>query len=395
MVIQRLTGKTAILAYPFRIFFLLTAVFGAVVIAGWIAMLESLIPLPPRIAPNWWHAHEMLYGFVPAAAAGFLLTAMPNWTGVAPPRGIALLALASLWLAGRLAMLGFDDLPAWAAALVDMAFLPTLAAICLRMLVIGGNRRNLPIPGVLLALAGGNGLMHAAFMGWAPAMARPGELVALDLIALLIAIIGGRITPAFTRNWLERHSGDRGLVRTWPWLEWSALASLVALAIADLVAPRGPAVAVIAGTAAALHLGRLILWRGWLTRSDALLWILHVGYAWLPIAFGLRALDAIGVAGSLTGWMHALGVGAMGTMILGVMARVSVAHTGRGLILQPEAGWIFALVTLGAVLRLVAGFGVSEGALHGAAIAWVGAFALFVASYGPVLWRPRIDGKPG
>ena len=394
-MIPRLTGSAAILASPFRAFFLLTAIFGVVAIVGWIAMLTGVIPLPPRIAPNWWHAHEMLYGFVPAAAAGFLLTAMPNWTGVAPPRGPVLVALAGLWLLGRFAMLGFNWLPPWVIALIDMAFLPTLAAIGLGMLIISGNTRNLPIIGVLLALAAGNGLMHTAFMGWAPAMARPGELVALDLIALLIAIIGGRITPAFTRNWLNRRGERHDGVRSWPWLEWSSLLSLAALAVVDLVAPRGVAVAIIAGTAAGLHLLRLILWQGWRTRSDGLVWILHLGYAWLPVAFGLRALDAVGLTGSLTAWMHALGVGAVGTMILGVMARVSVAHTGRGLILQPDAGWMFGLITIGAALRVAAGFALLPGALYGAGIAWIGAFALFVVNYGPMLCRPRVDGKPG
>jgi uncharacterized protein involved in response to NO len=388
-------AQPVLLAYPFRVFFLLTAVSGALAIIAWLAMLAGWVPLPVGVPAPWWHAHAMLYGFVPAAAAGFLLTAMPNWTGVAPPRGTALCALAALWGAGRLAMLGVAWLPGWLVATVDLAFLPTLAAVALRMLVIARNYRHLPIVAILLGMATGNALMHAAFIGWAPALARPGELVALDLIALLIAIIGGRIVPAFTRNWLNRRGADGSLVRSWSWLEATALGSLALLPMIDLIAPRHTAVAALAATAALLQLARLGGWQGWRTGADGLVWILHLGYLWLPVALGLRALSVGGFVIAPTAWMHALGAGAMGTMIIGVMARVSVGHTGRGLILRPGALWMFALVTLGALLRVAAGLALASAALYGAGLAWAGAFLLFIISYGPVLWRPRVDGKPG
>lgn len=387
--------RPAILAYPFRIFFLLTAVFGAAAIVGWIAMLEGLIQLPPGMPPTWWHAHEMLYGFVPAAIAGFLMTAMPNWTGVAPPKGLWLLALAALWLAGRLAMLAVGWLPLWLVAIIDLAFLPVLAVVGTRMLIIARNRRNIPIIAVLLAMAAGNALMYAAATGWAPSFGRTSQLLGLDLIGLLIAIIGGRITPAFTRNWLNRRGDDGGTVRSWWWLEHGALVSLVVLACIDVAAPGSYWVAATAGLAALIHAVRLAGWQGWRTLPDGLVWILHLGYAWLPLGLALRALAAADAGVTTSAWIHALGAGAMGTMILGVMARVSVAHTGRSLTLRRGGMAIFGLVTLGATLRVAAGFGLDKGALYVAGSAWAAAFALFAIIYGPVLWKPRADGKAG
>ncbi|WP_435105059.1 NnrS family protein [Arhodomonas sp. AD133] len=384
-----------LLAYPFRVFFMLASLFAGGVVLAWLAMLTGRIPMPADLSPLWWHAHEMIYGFVPAAIAGFLLTAMANWTGLAPPRGWALLALAALWLAGRLAFALTAWLPAIAVTIVDLAFLPVLAAVAWRTLRRAGNRRNLPLVAVLLVFASGNALMHAALLGASPAFARVGELMGLDLTALLIAVIGGRITPAFTTNWLARHGGDPARVRKSTNVDRSALLALVALIVVDLIA-RGSAVAgVIALIAAGLHALRLWGWRGWHTLSDPLLWILHLGYAWLVLALLLRGLAAFTTDIGASVWIHALGVGAIGVMIIGVMTRVAVAHTGHGLILRRGATLIYAAVNLAAVLRVVSAMGGGTLALQLAAAAWAAAFVGFVFAYGPVLNRPRADGQPG
>lgn len=384
-----------LLAYPFRLFFVFTGLFGAVAVAGWLAALFGWIPLVPGMAPQLWHAHEMLYGFVTAAIAGFLLTAASNWTGVAPPTGPRLLALGLLWLAGRIAMTLSAALPAWLVAAVDVAFLPVLALCVLQMLVRAGNRRNLPMVGLLLLLASGNLLMHLPRFGADPGLARTGTWLALDTIALLIAVIGGRITPPFTRNWLQREQADPSGVRTRPYLDRCALTATALMLPADLIAPGGPFASAIALTAGALLGLRLIGWQGWRTRGDPLMWVLHVGYGWLALALLLKGATPFVSAFGASLWVHALGIGAMGTMIAGVMTRVAAGHTGRPLAVLRGGQIIYWLVITAAVLRLATNLGAGPWTLYGAGAAWTAAFLLFTLRYGSILARPRVDGRPG
>ncbi|MDZ7810355.1 MAG: NnrS family protein [Arhodomonas sp.] len=388
-------ARSQLLAYPFRIFFVLTAAFAAVAIGAWLGMLGGAVAAPTGIPSLWWHAHEMLYGMVPAAVAGFLLTAMANWTGATPPTGRSLLALVALWLAGRLAMAAYGWVPPLVVAVVDLAFLPSLAAVALRTLLRHGNRRNLPLPVVLLVFAIGNLLMHLAFLGYTPGLARTGELMALNLTAVLMAVIGGRITPAFTANWLRRQGRDPAGIRQDPRLDRAALLALVAVLIGDLFVAGGRVAAVLALVAAVLHGLRLLGWQGWRARGDALMWILHLGYAWIPVALLLKGLAPLTTAVSATTWIHALGVGAIGTLILGVMTRVAVAHTARGLALRPGGRWIYALITVAALARIGSATAGGMAWLHLAGAAWIAAFALFLVAYAPVLNAPRADGQPG
>lgn len=386
-----------LLAYPFRIFFLCTALFGALAIAVWLAVLTGWLSLNTGTSPLLWHAHEMLYGFAPAAIAGFLLTALSNWTGLPPPRGNALLALALLWLAGRLAMAASGLLPAWLVATIDLSFLVVLAAYALLVLRQARNTRNLPLVGVLAVLASGNLLMHLSLMGMSPRLGELGTLVALDTLALLMGIIAGRIAPAFTRNWLAQHGRASEQVRVRPRLDHAALAATVLMLPADLIAPASVAAGLVALLAGALHLARLIGWRGWCAWRNPLLWILHVGYAWLALALLIKGLTPFLSSLPTSAWYHALGIGAMGTLIVGVMTRVTVGHTGRPLNLLRGAQLIYWLVTAAAILRLASavGAGTGQGILHAAAAAWVAALLLFTVLYGPLLNRPRADGKPG
>lgn len=385
-------SRSMLLAYPFRLFFLFAGVFGAVAMAVWLAVLLGWLLLPAGISPLLWHSHEMIYGFVPAAIAGFLLTAMANWTGIPPPSGSRLLALGLLWLAGRLVMALAGWLPGWLVAAVDLAFLPALALYALVVLLRAGNRRNLPLVAVLAALTAGNLLMHLALLGVAPGLGRPGELVGLDILALLLAVIGGRITPAFTANWLARHGDDPASARQRPRLDRAALLATVLMLPADLLAPASLGAALVALVAGALHLVRLGGWRGWRTQSDPLMWILHVGYGWLALALLLKGLAPV-LGDSV--WFHALGVGAVGTLILGVMTRVAVAHTGRPLVLLRGAWPIYWLVFAAAVLRIAAALGAQAWTLYAAGVAWSIAFILFTVRYAPILNRPRVDGRPG
>ncbi|EAR21181.1 NnrS family protein [Nitrococcus mobilis] len=383
-----------LLAYPFRLFFLLTGIFGAVAVLVWLAVLLGWLQFPAGISPPLWHSHEMLYGFVPAAIAGFLLTAMANWTGLPPPSGYPLLALGALWLAGRLAMALTGWLPNWLVAAIDLSFLPTLAFYALLILRRAGNSRNLPLVAVLAVLAAGNVLMHLTLLGLTPTLGYMGELVALDTIAVLMAVIGGRIIPAFTDNWLIRqHKPQR--IRRQPRLDQATLLATILMLPADLLAPASLGAGMIALAAGLFHLLRLCGWQGWHTWREPLMWILHVGYAWLALALLLKGLTPLSAALDTSVWYHTLGVGAIGTLIIGVMTRVTVGHTGRPLTLLRGTQPIYWLVSAAAVLRVSATLSGAPWMLYAAALAWVAAFALFAVRYAPILSRPRVDGQPG
>lgn len=385
-----------LLAYPFRPFFLLTGIYAALLVLAWIAFLLAGLPLPLGVNAAQWHAHEMLFGVVPAAIAGFLLTAMCNWTGAPPLQGRGLLALLLLWLAGRVALWTSGLLPLWLVALIDLSFLPALGAYAARVLRRYGNTRNLVLVGLLSLLAVSNLLMHLGFIGvWVQA-ARLGEVLALDLIAVIMIVIGGRITPAFTANWLRMQGRDPGVVRRSEQLDRYALLSALLMVPADLV-PGLPALGAAAALSAGLVNGwRLWRWRGWHAAAEPLLWILHLGLAWVVLGLLLKAATPwLGLNPSA--WMHALGTGAIGTLVLGVMTRVAMGHTGRALRLPRGAIVIYLAILLAGLARLATALNLTDYrlALSVAALGWVVAFGLFAIMYWPILSRPRADGRPG
>lgn len=392
----RVNETPILLAYPFRPFFLLTGLYGALLVAAWVAFLFAGLPLSLGISAPAWHGHEMLLGMVPAAIAGFLLTAMCNWTGAAPLRGGGLLALLLLWLAGRVVMWLSGTLPLWLVSVVDLAFLPALALYAGQVLLRHGNRRNLMLAGMLGGLAAANLAFHLGFNSlWASGQI-VGELVALDLIAVIMIVIGGRITPAFTANWLRMQGRDPNVVARSEALDRAAMWSALAMVPADLVLGAPWLGALLALAAALINGWRLLRWRGWHAADEPLLWVLHLGLAWVVVALLLKAATPwAGLAPSV--WMHAMGVGAMGTLILGVMTRVAMGHTGRPLRLLPGAVLIYYAVSLAALARLAAALGLIDYRLPvvTAAIGWVLACILFVGLYWPVLSSPRADGRPG
>ncbi|MBA1146831.1 NnrS family protein [Ectothiorhodospiraceae bacterium WFHF3C12] len=393
----RAAGVPVLLAYPFRPFFLLTAAYAVLLVLGWTGYLALGLPLPLDLPPLYWHGHEMLIGLVPAAIAGFLLTAMSNWTGAPPLRGAALAGLIAVWLAGRVVMWVPGWLPHWLVAAVDLAFLPVMAIYAFTVLARHGNRRNYGLAGVLGVLAAANALMHAGIAGGSAAAFSVGQALAMGLIAVLIAVIAGRITPAFTRNWLRMHGGAPERVHTRAWLDRSAIATLVLVLALDLALPGSQWTAFAALAAAVANGARLAGWGGYLTLREPLLWVLHLGYLWLVVAMALKGLAPwLGLPDSA--WIHALGTGSMSTLILGVMARVSLGHTGRPMRLPAGAVMMFWLISGAALLRVGLAGGVIGG--HGnvlvtVAIFWVLAFGLFFAYYSPILTKPRADGRPG
>ena len=389
------TPERVLWSYPFRPFFLSVAAYAIVLMIGWIGILAGGWPIGGR-QPVIWHAHETLIGVVGAAIAGFLLTAIANWTGTRAVHGRLLVGLWLTWLAGRAAFWLGDPSGATAGGLVaaglDLLFPAALLLIVARILLTSGNRRNYPILGVLgLLLIADIVMLFGPNGGW------PGAHFGIDLVVVLMVIIGGRITPAFTRNWLIQRGRDGGQVRQQPRLDQAAMASTAAVALCAPFAPAAWPVAILALLAASVNAWRLTGWATWQTRSDPLLWVLHLGYGWIVIALALRGGGILSDAIPANAWVHAAGVGAMGTLILGVMSRVALGHTGRILALPATGSWMLLAISAAALLRTASAIGWLglTWALHIAAAFWILAFAWFLVLYSGILVRPRPDGRPG
>jgi len=389
-----MSAEGGLLAYPFRLFFLLTSGFTAVAMALWLAALSGYPPLVPVASPSTWHAHEMLYGLVVAAIAGFLLTAMTSWTGAAPLRGQGLAALALVWLAGRTCNL---LAPPLLALLADQLFLLSLAVYVAQVLWRHQSRRNTVLALGLFVLAGGDAVVHAGLLLHDGQLSRMGLVLGFDVITLLMVIIGGRIIPLFTNNWLRARDATPAARIPLAALELGAIISVVVLAAASLLPLHPAVVAVAAGTAAVLNGWRLLRWRGWRTAAEPLLWSLHVAYAFIVVALLLRAVSAVHGLAIATLWQHALGVGGIGLMILAVMTRVSLGHTGRAMVLprgMALAYWALIIAALMRVGTAITWIPATGGLLISGSL-WIAAYASFVIFYWPVLSRPREDGKPG
>jgi uncharacterized protein involved in response to NO len=384
-------------ARGFRPFFLLAGVFGCALPLTWVAVLAGWTAPPRAWTPIAWHAHEMLFGFIAAAIAGFLLTAVPVWTGRRALSGGGLAAVAALWIGGRLAMLDGALLHGGAAAAVDLAFLPVLAAVLAPGLIAARQPRNYGFVPILVALFAANLMFHLDALGVLEGASSRGLRLAVDLVLLLVVVIGGRIIPSFTANALQRR-GDPSPVRSRRPVEWLAPAAVLTLGLADLVAPRSAASGLAAAVAALLLAVRMAGWQSHRVGGDPLLWSLHLGYAWVPV--GLVCLAASDLAGwpAPTSVLHALTAGAFGTTILAVMSRVPLGHTGRPFSAIPGIAAAYALVTAGAVVRTAGSVAWPAHALAVNAVSgvlWAAAFGVFTVLYAPILTAPRVDGRPG
>jgi uncharacterized protein involved in response to NO len=380
-----------VFALGFRVFFLLGALAAVLLVPVWILMFVFGIPAPGHLVPMQWHAHEMLFGFAGAIIAGFLLTAPGVWTGRPMPRGAPVAGMAALWLAGRAMVLLPGLVPFWLLVAVDAAFFPVVGWAVYRVLRgDAGHRRNQVFPVLLLAMTGANLLSHFGVRN-AMGVAVGTELM-LYLVLVMIAVMGGRVIPFFTRNRFPH-----GTSRVHPWVEMPALAMLMAVIPADLLGAPAPVVAALCAAAAILHAMRLGAWYTREIRGVPLLWILHAGYAWLVIGLLLKAATALQWAPPLL-WRHAFAAGTIGGIILGMICRVSLGHTGRPLEPPRIITAAFVAINAAVVLRVFlpwADPGHYRLWLVLSACAWVFAFGVFLVHYAPILCRPRADGRPG
>jgi uncharacterized protein involved in response to NO len=371
-----------------RPFFLAAGLWAAAAIALWIVMMTAGTELPSRFDPLAWHIHEMLFGFVMATVAGFLLTAIPNWTGRLPVTGELLALLAGLWLVGRMACLLSSFIPAWLAIAADLSFPVLLVAVITREIVAGRNWRNLPLVAPVTVLGIANLLMHLESDGVAVPVGL-GWRFGLAAVIVLISVVGGRIVPSFTRNWLAKR-GVSDLPAMHGWIDRGALGTLHAGLFGWAFFPGCRAVGALLLLGAAFNLWRLLRWRGSATFAEPLLLILHVGYSWLVLGANLLGLSLLGADLPQSAAIHALTVGAIGTMILAVMTRATRGHTGRTLSADRGTVVIYILVNLAAIVRVAVAVGETWTIpfLVLSASLWIGAFALFVLIYGPMLLRP-------
>ncbi len=387
--------RFAVLGKGFRPFFLIAACFAAAIVPLWLLIQGGVIPTMGAMEPAVWHAHEMIFGFSVAVIAGFLLTAVANWTGRETLTGAPLFALAALWVLGRAGMALAGVLPAGGPAVADLAFLPALTLALARPLIATGNRRNFVLIAILSALFAANLVVHLASLGVLPGgLARRALVAGLDAVLVVVAIILGRVLPTFTRNATQAPQ-----IRSIAWLDVASVASMAALAIVDALGLEGRAVSIAAGVAATLAAGRATHWGALRTRRHPLLWILHAGHAWFVIGLALRAAASVLPSIPTSSATHALTVGAVGSLTLGMMARVSLGHTGRSLAASPAMTWAFAAVSAAGILRVFLPWMLPPSAYHGALVAagalWSVAFAAFVVDYARLLLTPRADGKAG
>ncbi len=376
-------------SHGFRSFFLYSGIWAALAMLVWVIFLATGTGIPSRMAGVDWHMHEMLFGYSSAVIAGFLLTAVPNWTGRMPIIGWPTAMLSGLWLLGRVAVFFSAWLPEYVAAVIDASFLVVFAGVISREVVSGKNWRNLKVMVFVILLAIANIVYHieaaqgSAYEGY-------GVRMGVGFLLMLIIVIGGRVIPSFTRNWMMRNGGGRlpvpfnnfdkvtlvltGATLLW-WMAW----------------PTGDLLRTVMIGVGLLHFVRLWRWAGWGGRSEPLVLILHVGYFFVPLGFVM-----LGLGDLLPGWTegripHAWMVGAVGVTTIAMMTRASLGHSGRPLVATKGIAGIYVLLVSTVFLRMAAEMLPSETwLLHLTATTWIAAYGLFAIVYFPILTKPRI-----
>ncbi len=383
----------AIFSYGFRPFFLGGAIWAVLAILLWVPLHAGSLQVPSIASPLVWHAHEMLYGYVPAIVAGFLLTAIPNWTGRLPVSGLPLAGLFFLWLAGRIAMVMAGSIGMAMAAAIDIAFLAVLFAMAMREIIAGKNWRNMRVLAVVALLIVGNVLFHIEMI--AAGVTDYGIRLGIAAVILLIALVGGRIIPSFTHNWLVRENPGRLPVPFGRYDIATLAVSVLAFAI-WIAAPSATGTGALMMFAGLMHIVRLARWAGYRTLRDRLVLVLHVAYGFVPVGFLLAGAavlwpDTVPISAAIHAWT----VGAIGLMTMAVMTRASLGHTGQPLVASPLTQAIYASLFLAAILRIAAAFDGGLVLMHSSATAWMLAFGLFAISYGPRLMvRPPNWKRP-
>ncbi|MEH6470711.1 MAG: NnrS family protein [Halopseudomonas sp.] len=384
-------GTFSLFALGFRPFFLLASLLAIVLITIWLPYLFGQLSLAGHFTPLHWHAHEMLFGYAVAVISGFLLAAVRNWTSLDTPSGAPLIAITLVWLLGRLVCTLPLGLPPALIASIDLAFLPTVMLALAGPLIRARTLRNMAFLLILALLTLANLLMHLQALGL-ETTADQGVKLGLGLVILVIVIMGGRVIPFFTRNPLPGMK-----LRQWQWVEVSSVAGVVVLLLLELLAVPSLFSAILSLMVGAILLLRMSGWYDSRIWSRPILWVLHIAYASIAVGFFLKGL-------ALLGWVptssatHAFGFGGIGLITLGMMARVSLGHTGRMLELPTLTVWGIRILTLGVVVRIAATLtsgSLSQALLMLSVFCWVLAFAAFLKDYAPMLIRPRIDGRPG
>lgn len=390
----RANVRPVLLSYGFRPFFFLGSGYAALAMLLWLPQFFGEIAIPTAFAPRDWHVHEMLFGYVAAVIAGFLFTAIPNWTGRLPLQGGPLLMLVLAWAAGRIAVALSAWIGAVPAAAIDLAFLALMGLAAAREIIAGRNWRNLKVLVFVALLVAANATFHieSALTGGVTHATR----FTIAVVVGLIMVIGGRVVPSFTRNWLARADARRLPA---PFGRFDALALTVALAaLAGWVSwPDHPITGTTLAIAALLHAARLARWAGDRAWADRLVFVLHVAYGFIPIGFALAAGAALAPSHvPMSAPAHAWSIGAMGLMTLAVMTRATLGHTGRALVATRGTQLVYALLLTAVIARLAAIAWPVEAftLLHIAAFAWIGAFGGFMAIYAPMLLSPRRAVEP-
>lgn len=389
--IRAWTGP-AILSFGFRPFFFLGALWSAIAMVIWVLMLTGIAIMPTRFDPVAWHAHEFLFGYLGAVIAGFLLTAVPNWTGRLPIVGWPLGGLVALWLSGRVVIALSELMPAAVVAVVDLAFPVIFAALILREVMAGRNWRNLPVMGMLAVFGLANALFHFEAMQTAPVAQGTGLRLGVAAALTMICLIGGRIIPSFTRNWLVKRASTVRPVPPMQRLDIAVLLITIPVLAAWVVRPDQQVTGIFLLLLSALHVVRLVRWKARHTATEPLVWVLHLGYAFVPLGALVVGLDivlpgnTIGIAASQHLWM----AGAIGLMTLAVMTRATLGHSGR----QLRAGFAtlcIYLALVGSVVARLAAGAFPDQAMHAyslSAFLWISAFGGFAVIYGSLLLAP-------
>lgn len=375
-----------IFSYGFRPFFLAAAIWAIVSIDLWAAYLTLGMPVASEYGPLYWHAHEMLFGFAPAIMAGFLLTAIPNWTGRLPIAGRPLMCLFSIWLAGRLAMLATGLLGVATAAVIDSLFLPAMLALCTREVVAGRKWKDLKVIAGLAILSCANIIFHVqAIVGHGPDVS---IRLGVGAYVLLVTIVGGRILPSFTRNWLNKFGRTDFPVPYNRFDAWTIIIGALALAV-WAIWPQSVLSGTLGLAAAALNAVRLVRWRGWTTWPDPIVFILHAAFAFVPLGFAALALQALGLPELAV--LHVFAIGCVSLMMLAVMTRASRGHTGRKLESSVVTNISYVLLAAVALVRPMAELLPDYGPVIvlAAAAGWTAAFALFVYEHAGMLCLGR------
>jgi uncharacterized protein involved in response to NO len=383
-------------AYGFRSQFLLAGFGAMVLIPLWTLSFVWGADIGTGWPPTLWHAHEMLFGFITCAIAGFMLTAVPSWTGQKGFAGPPLMALAITWVAARILIGTSRFWPPLLPSIVDLAFLPMLALLVMIPLIRSRNR-NTPLLAVLAALWVANLIFHVGLLHHDSPLAHKAIIAGIDVTLLLITVIGGRIVPAFTTSAL-RQRGIETTLNSSAGLSAASIAVMICVIAGDIIWPDSRLAGWIAAVAAVIQVLKFAQWRPLLTAHQPIVWILHLAYMWLPIGFALKAAALLGGYAFAAFWLHALTIGALTTMITAVMTRASLGHTGRPLRVHPLITLAYLLLTVATLIRV---FGLLlPGSSYPTVIAlaalfWTASFVLFVGFYSPILLGPRVDGKPG